>query len=90
MPGTDHEEQLARIMGYLHGLGADYAQVGPDTELIESGYLDSLGIVSLVAFIEKTFDMEIPEDDFTPAHFTSARSISEMVTSRKSARAGSQ
>ncbi|MEU6347864.1 acyl carrier protein [Streptomyces sp. NPDC047072] len=88
MPGTEHDETLARITEYLHGLGADHADIGPDTELIESGYLDSLGIVALVAFVEDTFDTEIPEDGFRPGNFTSPRAVAALVAGSRAARAG--
>lgn len=43
-------------------LGAEVA--GADTDLIESGVLDSLALVMLIAAIEEAFACELPLDDF--------------------------
>jgi acyl carrier protein len=41
-----------------------------DTELIpESGALDSVAILELIAWFEMTFDLTIPQDDLTVENF---------------------
>ena len=37
--------------------------------LLESGIIDSLGVLDLVGFLEQTFDMKINDDDLTPDNF---------------------
>jgi len=37
--------------------------------LLESGIIDSLGVLDLVGFLEQTFDMKINDDDLTPENF---------------------
>ena len=44
--------------------------------LLESGIIDSLGVLDLVGFLEQTFDMKITDDDLTPENF---RNIERMV-----------
>lgn len=37
--------------------------------LLESGIIDSLGVLDLVGFLEQTFEMKINDDDLTPENF---------------------
>ena len=56
--------------------GVDYENC---TTLIDDGYLDSLGIISLVAEIEEEFDVQIPTVEIVPANFNSAKSIWDLI-----------
>jgi acyl carrier protein len=42
-----------------------------DTDLIESGLLDSLALVTIIAEIESEFEVELPLDDFDVDRFRS-------------------
>lgn len=46
-----------------------------DTDLIESGLLDSLALVTLITAIEETFACELPLDDFDVERFRSVARI---------------
>ena len=46
-----------------------------DTDLIESGLLDSLALVMLIAAIEETFACELPLEDFDIECFRSVERI---------------
>jgi acyl carrier protein len=37
--------------------------------LLESGIIDSLGVLDLVGFLEQTFDIKIDDEDLTPENF---------------------
>ena len=52
------------------------AKLSPDEDLLSSGILDSLGILQLVAFIEKTFGIRIPDEDVV---FDNFQSITAMI-----------
>ena len=54
--------------------------VFPDDEnLFESGILDSAGLVSLVGYVEKTFDISIPDEDLLPENFMSIKAIADYI-----------
>ena len=53
-----------------------------DYALIDSGALDSIGIFSLVSFLEKTFSVSIEPQDLNEAHFASIRAVEQFVRSR--------
>ncbi len=52
------------------------AKLSEDEDLLSSGILDSLGILQLVSFIEKTFGIRIPDEDVM---FDNFQSVSAMV-----------
>jgi D-alanine--poly(phosphoribitol) ligase subunit 2 len=41
----------------------DFEETEADENLLEAGYIDSMGFVRLVTFLEESFEFEIPTDD---------------------------
>lgn len=54
----------------------------PDTELLESGLLDSLGIVAVIVAIEDEFAIEFPPDLLRPDSFRDARVLHGVLADR--------
>jgi acyl carrier protein len=50
------------------------------TPLLEWGILDSLGMISLISFIEKTFKVKVPSEKVVPENFDNLRHIAQMIT----------
>ncbi|MFO7756661.1 MAG: acyl carrier protein [Bacteroidales bacterium] len=50
-----------------------------DTPLISSGFVDSFSMVSLKVFLEKKFDIKIPDEEATPEAFDSVNKIVDLV-----------
>ncbi|HSL42295.1 MAG TPA: acyl carrier protein [Anaerolineales bacterium] len=48
-------------------------------QLVESGIVDSLGIMSLLSFLEEKFSMQIPSEDLNPENFASVAMITALV-----------
>jgi len=59
-------------------------RVADDTRLLESGVVDSLGILDVVAFLERTFRIKIHDEELLPENFGSIHDLSVFV-SRKTA-----
>ncbi len=57
----------------------DDLEVGVDSPLISSGIVDSFSMVSLKIFLEKKYDIKIPDDDATPEAFDTVTKIMELV-----------
>lgn len=55
-----------------------------DVPLLESGIVDSVGILEIVAFLEREFAIQISDDDLLPENFGSIAGIAAFVE-RKSA-----
>lgn len=49
------------------------------TPLLEVGILNSLAMVSLLAFVEDKFGFSIPEEEITPENFFTLKTIAELV-----------
>ena len=50
--------------------------------LLETGILDSLGILKLVAFIEAEFLVKIEDEELIPENFETLSEISRMISSK--------
>jgi acyl carrier protein len=61
----------------------DDGGIGVEDELLMSGLVDSIGVMRLVAFVEETFDVEVPPEDVTLESFQSIATIADYVSSRK-------
>lgn len=53
--------------------------LGPDEDLLEQGIIDSMGVMTLITFMEKTFDIEIIEEDIVPENFQSLNAMVNFV-----------
>lgn len=52
------------------------AQISEQEDLLSEGILDSLGILQLVAYINDTFGIEIPDRDVVYENFHSVNALS--------------
>lgn len=53
-----------------------------DLDLLQSGVLDSLAVLRMVAFIEDEFDITLQPDEIDPLNFKSINAIAELVDSK--------
>jgi D-alanine--poly(phosphoribitol) ligase subunit 2 len=51
-----------------------------NTDLIDSGVIDSLALVTMIAEIEEEFQVELPLDDFDVEQFRSVQRIAEFLS----------
>ena len=58
-------------------------EIDETTPLISSGLIDSLSIISLVAFIDKKFGVKIPDEKGTVENFETITKIIETVNEFK-------
>jgi acyl carrier protein len=54
-------------------------EVTEDTKLISSGIVDSFSMVSLKSFLEKKFQIKIPDEKATPEAFDSVNNIIRLL-----------
>lgn len=59
--------------------GSNNRTITNTDDLIESGIIDSLGIMSLLVFVEEQFSLKISSEDLLPENFSSINSISVLV-----------
>jgi acyl carrier protein len=59
-------------------------------DLLESGILDSLGILELVAFVEQNFGIVLSDDELLPENFQTIERLSAFVVSKSPSEASQQ
>ncbi len=76
-------EIAARVREFilLNFVLADEALAEHDN-LIETGILDSTGLLELVLFLEETFAIAIPQEDLLPEWFETIARITDYVATR--------
>ena len=60
-------------------------EIDMEEDLLTSGLLDSLSIMTLIQFIEKTFAVKIPPEDMTIEHFISVEAMVDYLKTRQTA-----
>ncbi len=65
---------------FLYG-GANGLQ--DEESLLESGTIDSTGVLELVAFVEGAFDIQVLDTDITRANFDSVIKLAKYVDGKK-------
>ena len=54
-------------------------KISDNDSLLESGIVDSLGILDIVAFLEETFSIQLSDEDMVADHFETVRSIASFT-----------
>jgi len=58
-------------------------EVKDDDPLLDSGIIDSMGILELVSYLESTFGIEVRDEEVVPANFHSIERIASLVTTKR-------
>ena len=54
-------------------------RIGDDEHLLESGILDSLGVLDLLSFIEREFSVSLVDDELVPENFQTVARLASFV-----------
>lgn len=81
---TEPERIKARLREFFRENvpDCDPALLDRDHSLLESGVLDSFGVMTLLSFIEEEFRVRIPADQIEPANFETLSTITALVEAR--------
>ncbi|MCK4627472.1 MAG: acyl carrier protein [Sedimentisphaerales bacterium] len=60
-------------------LFGDDGQLTEDTSFLESGIVDSTGVLELVTFLENTFDIRIEDDELVPENLDNLKNIARFL-----------
>lgn len=75
-----------RIRDFLRNeLKKDIAGVTDTESLLEAGILDSMGVVQLVALIERDYGLVVSDDDLMPENFDTIEAVESFITRSKRA-----
>lgn len=61
-----------------------------DASFLQEGIIDSLGVLELVAFTEKTFGVKVDQKEVTPAHFDSVTRLAAFIREKRADRGESK
>jgi acyl carrier protein len=75
-------DQIRNFIGQKFPL-ARRRKVHDGDNLLESGVIDSLGILEIVTFLNESFSLAVEDDDLIPENFQSIRSIASFVKQRQ-------
>src|SRR5262245_30320726 len=85
--GTVNQEQVRRdvtafiVENFLFGNVADAPK--PETSFMETGLVDSTGILELVAHLESAYGVSVADDELIPENLDSVASIAAFVVRKK-------
>jgi len=57
--------------------------INDDLPLLESGIIDSLGVLDVVAFLEQSFTIKISDEELTPDNFASIKCMAAFVEKKR-------
>jgi acyl carrier protein len=61
-------------------------ELDDEESLLDARIIDSLGILELVGYLEKTFAIEVADDDLSPENFDSIGALTRYVARRSEPR----
>jgi acyl carrier protein len=61
----------------------DQSKLIDGESLMQSGTLDSTGILELIMFIEETFDVKVVDDEMVPANLDSVQNVVAYVERKR-------
>jgi acyl carrier protein len=80
---TDFETRLLHFLNHdlplLDRRKRTYPTISGDTPLFETGLIDSLSILHLLAFIEREIGSAVPDSWISPQHFRTPQAIVNLI-----------
>jgi len=79
MPDTLSDAEIAPLKDYISTTLLEGRAIANDENLLLSGLLDSLGVMSLVAFVEQHYGFAVPFDDVVIENFASLDAMASYI-----------
>ena len=67
--------------------GMDPAQIAPDADLFEHGYIDSLGVFNMIMTLEDEFGIRFTEQDLINPAVNTVKGLTALIASKSARRA---
>lgn len=79
---ADRVIDMAAVKSFIAGelLYGDDQGLGYDTNLIDSGVIDSMSLLRLISFLEEHFQIQVPDEAVIPDNFRSLSAIETFLT----------
>jgi acyl carrier protein len=63
----------------------DESKLADDESLMQSGTMDSTGILELIMFLQETFNIEVADEEMLPANLDSVQSVVAFIERKRAA-----
>lgn len=83
---VDTDVIKAMVRGFIVDnflFGTEDAALTDDASFLETGIIDSTGILELISFVEATYDITIKDEEMLPENLDSLARISAFVTQKR-------
>ncbi|MCP9452165.1 MAG: acyl carrier protein [Nitrospira sp.] len=87
---TSIEAQVRQYVTDRLLFGRSDVVVEGDTSFLESGLIDSTGVLELVAFLEEAFKIKVEDEDLIPANLDSINALTQFILAKSQALANSR
>jgi acyl carrier protein len=82
---ADRKQLEADLLDFVHSRGSRHTDVTSQTDLLESGLLDSLLLMDLIFHIEEKYGIRFDSDQVNPSNFRSIMAIVNFVLDQEPA-----
>ncbi len=85
-PDQDVADVVSQIASFVRGqFGArDPSRIDQDTELFREGIVDSIGVLTLMRFLERAFQIQIEPREMLIENFATIAAMRDFVLGKKS------
>jgi acyl carrier protein len=85
MQAVDKEIRNFIVQNFL--FGRDDGSLKADTSFLESGIIDSTGVMELVMFVEKNCGVKVEDHELDPANLDSISSLARFIERKQAVKA---
>ena len=79
MADSSVRQELRTFLEENYALGEQMATLADDTSFMETGIIDSTGVLELVAFLEETYEIKVEDEELVPDNLDSVARICDFV-----------
>ena len=83
------EETVRRFITEELTWGGRPEELTDDLRLLDANVVDSMGLFSLVSFLESEYSIEIGDEELVPSNFSTLKSIARFVEEKRARPSGS-
>ncbi|MFK7959745.1 MAG: acyl carrier protein [Phycisphaerales bacterium] len=79
------EDFISEVDGLVRevgGIDADDAELTPDAELMDEGFVDSLGLVNVLLRLEKKYGVRFTDADAAAGNLSTIRTVASLAAER--------
>ena len=82
---TTVEHEVRTFLAENFALGRDVSHLSGTQSLTERGFIDSVGIVEVLTFLETRYEIQISDDETVPDNIDTIDNIVRFVSEKRSA-----